>query len=234
MKALCKLQSSVLGLIAASLTFSASLSIADDRKPAATPEDDKALLKVLPFPDIKGDFERAILCAGIVKTNGKMEGGGCYVVQPGDEVYAQAVAQGLKKARWLPASIDGKQVAVYLQYRVLFVQKGEDRRVALLLNPGYEENVEAYGASHVAAQRVLTREEWQKVCPNYTRFSVLAKAHVSFEGVPSSVSVSEGAGLPISENCREAIEHTLRTSIYIPALAEGEPVPSTYTEPFGN
>lgn len=224
----------MIALVAASLTFAVSLSMADEREPAATSEDEKALLKVLPFPDIKGDFERAVSCAGIVKTNGKMEGGGCYVVQPGDEVYAQAVAQGLKKARWMPASIDGEKVDVYLQYRVLFVQKGEDRRIGLLLNPGYEENVEAYGAQHVGAQRILTREEWQKVCPNYTRFSVLARAHVSFEGVPSSVSVSEGAGLPISENCREAIAETIRTSIYIPALADGEPVPSTYTEPFGN
>ncbi|MDH4107547.1 MAG: hypothetical protein OEW35_04475 [Gammaproteobacteria bacterium] len=216
------------------LALCASQAALAERLPAGMIEGDKALLQQLGFPDIKGDFERAIVCAGIVKTNGKMDGGGCYVIQPGDEVYAGAVSQALKKARWTPASIDGKKVEIYFQYRVLFVQKGEDRKVGLLPNPGHAENVEAYGPQHVAAQRVLTGEAWQKVCPNYAQFSVLAKAHVSFEGVPSSISVSEGAGLPITDNCRRAITDTLNQSLYIPAMVDGEAVPSTYTEPFGN
>jgi len=220
--------------LVALLVLAAALPAAAERQPAGMIEDEKSLLQVLGFPDIKGDFERAIVCAGIVKTNGKMDGGGCYVVQPGDEVYVGAISQALKKARWVPATIDGKAVEAYLQYRVLFVQKGEDRRVGFLPNPGYIENVEAYGPKHIAAQRVVGKEGWQKVCPNYAKFSVLAKAHVSFEGVPSSISVSDGAGLPISDTCRQAIIDTLERSQYIPATVDGETVPSTYTEPFGN
>jgi len=226
-------QTAALSLLAL-LAFTAAVPAFAQRQPAGMVEDDKSLLNVLGFPDIKGDFERAIVCAGIVKTNGKMDGGGCYVIQPGDEVYVGAISQALKKARWLPAVIDGKAVEAYLQYRVLFVQKGEDRRVGFLPNPGYVENVEAYGPKHSAAQRVVGKENWQKVCPNYAKFSVLAKAHVSFEGVPSSISVSDGAGLPISDTCRQAIIDTLQRSLYIPATADGETVPSTYTEPFGN
>ena len=216
------------------LALTAAEPASAQRQPAGMVEDDKSLLNILGFPDIKGDFERAIVCAGIVMTNGKMDGGGCYVIQPGDEVYVGAISQALKKARWLPAVIDGKAVQAYLQYRVLFVQKGEDRRVGFLPNPGYVENVEAYGPKHIAAQRVVGKENWQKVCPNYAKFSVLAKAHVSFEGVPSSASVSDGAGLPISDTCRRAIIDTLQRSLYIPATVDGETVPSTYTEPFGN
>ena len=96
------------------------------------------------------------------------------------------------------------------------------------------ENVEAYGAAHVAAQRVFGPEDWQKACPRQANFTVLVKANVDFEGRASAASVTHANGLEITEKCRQAIIDTVVTSRYVPAHADGEAVTSTFVEPFGN
>lgn len=204
------------------------------RIPAGFESGERALDALIEFPELRGDADQTIVCAGILKKNGKLDQAGCYVLQPGDEIYAAAVAKALRKSRFTPASVDGREMDVVFQYRARFRQQGEERSIFLYANPGYSENLDAYGPDHVAAQRSMTRERWQKACPQHSKFTVMAKAHVSHEGIPSSISVSEGSGLPVTQKCRDAIAATLAESVYVPAMADGEPVPSTYVEPFGN
>lgn len=220
----------------AGLASSFGSPAAAERVPAGFGAGEDSLHTLIEFPELKGDSDHTIVCAAVVRDSGKPEQdqSGCYVVQPGDEIYVAAVGKALRKARFTPASIDGRTVDVYLQFRVRFRQAGEEREIMLYPNPGYPENVQYYGDDHVAAQRSIGREDWMKACPQHSRFTVIAKAHISFEGIPSAISIGDGSGLPITEKCRAGILRTLEQSLYTPAMDDGETVPSTYIEPFGN
>ena len=123
---------------------------------------------------------------------------------------------------------------VVFQYRVQFIKKGDEEAIRLVANPGYKENVDAYGVDHVAAQRVWQKETWYSACPRQANFLVLARANVDYDGRPGAASFEHVSGLPITEKCRAALEQNLLNSRFIPAHADGEPVPSTYVEPFGS
>ena len=202
--------------------------------PAQFSDGEKSLKALIEFPELRGDAKVAISCIGLLKDNGKLDSHGCYQVNPGDETFIAAIYKAAKKARLQPAVIDGKRVDVVFQYRVQFVQQGEDKGVQLVANPGHAENVEAYGSSHVAAQRVYGKDSWDDACPKQAKFIVLARANVDFDGTPGAVSVQHLNGINITEKCEQAIVDTILASRFIPAFADNEAVPSTFLEPFGN
>ena len=195
---------------------------------------EKSLAELIEFPELRGDASVAIFCTALLKGNGKLDSNGCYQQNPGDEAFIAAIYKASRKARLRPATFDGKPVEVVFQYRVQFTQKGEEKSLRFVANPGYEENVLAYGADHVAAQRLYGKELWEKACPRHAKFTVLVKANVDFDGTASAASVTSATGLNVTEKCSQAIIETVESSRYVPAYADGEPVPSTFIEPFGN
>ena len=197
-------------------------------------DNDRSIKNFISFPDIRGDSAATISCSGIIKKNGKLNNSGCYIKKPGDEVYVIEINKAAKKSRFIPATHNGKSLITYFQYLVHFIQQGESKEIYFYPNPGYKENIEAYGIEHFAAQRSIGKENWQKLCPRHQRFTVWVKAHVNEIGQQSNVSLTKGSGLQISEKCRKAIEETINSSIFIPANYKGVTVPSTYIEPFGN
>lgn len=207
---------------------------AAERLPATFEHPDKSLQSLIEFPELRGDTSATLLCASQVSSSGKMKENGCYVNAAGDEVFIKAIVTAAKKARMTPARIDGKAIPVYVQYRVEFKKAGDEQLVRIMNNPGLEENVEAYGDEHIAAQRGLTSEQWLKICPKQVHFSVLAKAHVAADGKQSSIGISPGDSVSITARCTDAIMSTLRESTFTPAYADGEAVPSSFIEPFGN
>lgn len=207
---------------------------AQQHTPADFGDGEKSLGKLIEFPELRGDTSVAISCIGLLEKNGKLEKHGCYRRNPGDETFAASIYSVIKKARLVPAVYDGKPATVVFQYRAQFVQKGEDKEINFVANPGYAENVEAYGHEHVAAQRLFGKEGWGKSCPRQAKFVVLVKANVDYDGTPGAVSVTHAEGIPITQKCEQAIIDTIVTSRFIPAMADGEAVPSTFVEPFGN
>ncbi len=212
----------------------AGKSGAQEYAPANFSGGEKSLSELIEFPELRGDASVTISCLGLLERSGKLDKHGCYVRNPGDETFVAAIYKAVKKARLVPAVYDGKPATVVFQYRVQFVQKGEDKEINFAANPGYAENVEAYGHEHVAAQRLFSKEAWQKACPKQARFFVLVKANVDFDGTPGAVSVTHGDGIPITGKCQQAIIDDVLNSRFIPAMADGEAVPSTFIEPFGN
>src|SRR5690606_5975175 len=101
-------------------------------------------------------------------------------------------------------------------------------------NPGVQENIDAYGEDHVAAPRVVGKEPWQAACPKSAAYPASLKAHVAPDGTPSNPSLTHGGGRNPPPARQEAIVETRASSLFFPALAGGEPVPSAYVEPFGN
>lgn len=198
----------------------------------ATGED--SLTQRIEFPELRGDTTATIRCAARIQANGRMKDNGCASTTPSDQVFIAPINKAARKARLTPAVADKRNLEVYLQYRVEFIKKGDDETINVYPNPGVQENVEAYGADHVAAQRAIGKEEWQGICPGRAQYLVWLKAHVAEDGTASNLSLTHGGGLKPPPRCEEAILSSAGNSLFFPALADGEPVPSTYVEPYGN
>jgi hypothetical protein len=214
----------------------ASFSAWAEYRPASfdVEEEKRSFADLLEFPDISGDVSVMMMCASQIATSGKMTETGCMIRNNGEVVFGKAIQAAAKKARVTPAEINGKEYKVYLQFRVEFIKEGDSKRIHVWSNPGDAENIEAYGDEYVAAQRVIGKEPWMKVCPARAQFALTARAHVSVEGVASSVSLNYGYGIVPTGNCQQAIIDTIVQSAFTPAMADGEPVPSAFVEPFGN
>ena len=204
--------------------------------PAGFAAAEKMLDQLIKFPEAAASstMDRMLTCQGILKASGKMTQAGCFVKEFTDEPYVAAVNKAVKKARFRPAVYNGKKIGVYFQYRIRFTRKDDEQHITLYANQAYPENLDAYGEDHIAAQRGVMREKWQKYCPSQARFIALARAHVAADGRQSSVKVTHGSGIPINNKCNKAIVETIEQSVFIPAYADGEAVPSSYLEAFGD
>jgi hypothetical protein len=220
-------------LVCGSLLFASHAALAE-RTAAQFGTGEDTLERLIEFPELRGDTTAVLRCAARVQTNGGMKDNGCYVESPADQVFVDPINKAARKARLVPATAEGREYEVYLQYRVRFVKAGDEATVNVWLNPGITENIEAYGEDHVAAQRAIGKEKWQDICPERAEYLVWLKAHVAHDGTQSNMSLAHGAGLNPSPRCQQAILETVGESLFFPALADGEPVPSSYVEPFGN
>lgn len=205
-----------------------------ERTAALLGSGEDSLQKLIKFPELRGDTTATIRCAARVQDNGKMKDNGCAATSPADHVFTEPINKAARKARLIPAQADGRKMEIYFQYRVEFVKKGDESVVNVYPNPGVQENVEAYGPDHVAAQRAIGKEKWQDVCPERAAYLVWLKAHVSEDGTPGNLSLTHGGGIRPTPRCQEAILESAEASVFFPALSDGEPVPSTYVEPYGN
>lgn len=213
---------------------SMTTAAAGDRQPARIGDGERSLASLIRFPELKGDTTVMLRCAVRVRDDGEMKDNGCYVDSPADQLFISEINKAARKARLVPASIDGKRREIYFQYRVEFAKKGEEQTVTVYENPGVQENIDAYGIDHVAAQRAIGKERWQEECPSRAQYLVWLKAHVAPDGQQSSLSLTHGSGITPTPRCQQAILDSVSGSLFFPALHAGEPVPSTYVEPFGN
>lgn len=224
-------------MMSAALLALASAGSAQDMRPADFdhPEEKRQLLRLIEWPEIKGDIEVILSCFSQIKKSGKMDNTGCYLQNNYDEPFVYSINQAARKARLNPAIIDGDPQEIYLQFQVKFVAKGEERDIFFILNPGYEENVNAYGFGHIAGQRVIGKNEpWNDACPQRAHYAVWIRAYLGVDGVADSPTVDHADGILPTTACQNAIKQTILQSRYTPAYADGEPVPSTFVEAFTN
>lgn len=225
-------------LIGVYLAFATTLCVGDELMRPANfdhAEDKRRMDKLIQWPEIKGDISIVMNCFSQIDKNGKMEHTGCFLLNNYDEPFMMAISQAAKKARMNPAIIDGKPRKIFLQFRVEFIAEGEQRAIHYYLNPGYEENVKAYGFEHVAGQRAIgDNEPWREACPKRAQYSVWVRAYLGEDGRADSPSIQHADGIMPTTACLDAIEQTIIASRYTPTLADGEPVPSTFVEFFSN
>lgn len=196
--------------------------------------DERHIIKFFQLPEIRGDYSVMLRCFATIEKKGKMKDVGCFNSTEAEFALMQALQKAAKKARLTPALIDGKPRMIYLQFRAQFVGKGDDHKVALFLNPAEPENIEEYGEHHVAAQRVIGKEPWQKICPSRASWLIFARAHVDVDGKGSSVDLAHGGGIVPTGPCQQSIIDTIIASEYVPTMVDGEAVPSTFIEAFSN
>lgn len=243
------------------LVFTSLVVSAQENRPATFDykDNEKQLQNLIIFPkEVTGKVALVLSCVSRIQPNGKMDDTGCYQTNQYEQAFASSVLKAARKARMNPAIVNGKAQEIYLQFRVEFIRekalpkkdddKGDKKKkkkeeeepvdvgraVHLYLNPGYEENVLEYGYEHIAGQRVIGKEPWQDICPSRAKFSLWVRAFLSEEGIAASPTIEFGNGIRPVADCLDAIENTIITSQYAPAMAEGVPVPSTYIEIFGN
>jgi len=187
------------------------------------------------FPEVQGNVSLILSCFSQVQASGKMEQTACYIKDQYDRPYSDAVTKAAKKARMNPAIMGGKERAVFLQFRVEFIAEGEQRSIHFYLNPGYEENVKAYGYDHIAGQRAIGKKEaWMETCPKRAQYAVWVRAYLGEDGKTDNPTVVHADGIMPTAPCQDAIKQTILDSQYTPAYAGGEAVPSTYVEIFTN
>jgi len=194
----------------------------------------KRLATRIEFPEVKGNATAMIHCFTQVSKSGKMESTGCYAQDNFESAFAAAIMKAAKRSSMTPAIIEGKKQKVYVQFRVEFIAEGEDRKIYIYSNPANAENIEAYGYEHIAAQRAIGKEGWQEVCPQRAMYLVIAKAFVGEDGRASHVTLEHLNGIRPTLDCQNAIRASILESPFTPALADGQPVPSTYVESYGN
>ncbi len=197
-------------------------------------EVEKRLVNRIEFPDVSGKVSAMISCFSQIEKSGRMKETGCYMKDNFDQQFVAAIIKAAKKAYMTPAIIDGEKQKIYMQFRAEFIADGDDRQIHLYPNPGYIENVDAYGPDHVAGQRAIGKEAWQKVCPQRARYMVLVRAFLGEDGHTENPSVERLSGIMPTPDCQAAIEETILNSVFTPAMADGYPVPSTFVETFGN
>ena len=219
----------LIALLVATCTAQAQLQPAT----LGDPEAERYFLKHIGFPETQGDASVTISCLAIVKGSGRLKDTQCFIKDNWDPDFAQSIEQAAKKAELSPAHMDDKTRTVGILFQVVFLKKGDDRSITLLLNPGMEEMVEAYGKGHISAQRVMGKEDWGKKCPKHAKWLVYAQSHVDESGVASSVELGHGSGIIPTGPCQQAIIDTTTSSEFAPAMVDGVAVPSVYIEPFG-
>ncbi len=201
---------------------------------------DRRLSNLIRWPkDIKGKTSLILTCFGIIKANGKMEMPNCIAPNSFEKVFTTEIMKASKKARLNPAIIDGRSKSVFLQFRVEFnaevVNKEEQHRIDIHLNPGYEENIKAYGYDHVAGQRVIRKKEaFQDACPKHARYVVWVLAFLGETGKAENARVEHSDGIMPTSTCQDALKLTVMSSQFTPAMADGVAVPSTFVELFSN
>lgn len=225
-------------VLATALLVMVGMAEAQDMRPASLdhPEKKRNLVALIEWPEIKGNVSVMLSCVALAQANGKLKDHGCYTKDNFDGPFAEAVNKAVRKARVIPAIVNGRERTIYLQYRLEFIAEGEERSIHVYLNPGYAENVEAYSYDHIAGQRVTSgkNEPWQDACPERAKYAVWVRAYLGEDGKAASPSIVHASGVIPVARCQEAIKQTIVQSLYTPALADGVPVPSTFVELFGN
>ena len=209
---------------------------ADDMRPAnfEQVESKRRLAERIEFPEMTRDATVIIHCNSQISASGKMTKTGCYTKDNFDTAFAAAIMKAAKKALLSPAVVGGKARKIYLQFRVEFIAEGEKRDIYVYRNPGHAENIEAYGYDYVAAQRVVGKEPWQKICPQRARYLLRLKAFVGEDGQSASPNLEKVSGIIPTLDCQNAIKDTILSSLFTPAMADGYPVPSAFVELFSN
>jgi hypothetical protein len=197
-------------------------------------ESKKRLVTRIEFPEMKNNAGVMVHCFSQITSGGKMNDTGCFSASSQEIPFAAAVMKAANKASMTPAVIDGKRRKVYVQFRVEFIAKDDDRRIYVYANPGNAENIEAYGYDHIAPQRTIGDETWQKICPKRASYMLLARAFVGEDGQASHPSLEYVNGITPTIDCQNAIKQTIVQSLFTPGMDDGVPVPSAFVESFGN
>lgn len=209
------------------LSFVNTVHAEDIYSPAGFTDAPESLQNKIKFPSTESDIELRISCDALLSRVGNFRSNYCFL-KPGSKIlkYEDAIHRASKGSRIKAASINGRSQAVWFQYTVEFIKRGDREVINAYLNHGHE--IAKYGRDYSAAQRYRNGSRGLSLrCDSFTNLWV--KATINSKGIPADVSVLGGMG---RNRCRKSLANLILKGRYIPAMHEGIPVESVYTDSF--
>ena len=105
------------------LIFAGTAWPAEGSRPASFdhPEPDRQFAKVIVFPrEVKGKVELVLDCVARIQPSGRLKDTGCYSENQYEQAFTSQVIKASKRARMIPALVNGKPYETYMQFRIAF------------------------------------------------------------------------------------------------------------------
>lgn len=207
------------------LANSSHSSGAADR-PGGFREDRRSLESYIEYPEGLPAGNYVLFCAGDLLENGRLRSVTCHSGTSQHEKLMRAIrriAERAENMRLSPAQLDGKRARVWFNFSVLFAESGLVKVV-----PNHLLNATQYGFNYTSAQRG-TRGHPFPSCGRTTL--LIGRVEIDADGTARNANVAISDEVE-SDRCHESVRRVLEESRYIPAMADGKFVPSTYEEIF--
>ncbi|MFL0810485.1 MAG: energy transducer TonB [Agarilytica sp.] len=192
---------------------------------------DKSLQSRIIFPEWEGDITVTLRCdAGVHKFGTIKKENFCFTKNDEYQVFAKAVMDAAEYSKLEPALVKGKRKSIWFQYLVTFHKK--DGKKMIVLYPNYGLDMDKYGPYYTSAQRYSSGVRTYFNRCRLLNTNIWVKAKIDEFGKAHDVEAisSEKGG----ERCAKNIAYKLKKGKFIPAMNDGKPVPSLYTESFFN
>lgn len=202
-------------------------SFATDYTPAKFGNAESVLAKQITLPTSLGEGVKtvAVYCQADVLSTGDLNNVNCYENSPLVSMQA-STESALKSATFSPARIDGKNIPVRMQFRVVYSVTGTQAPIVLLPNLGTLQS--QYGVNYYAPQERLDQGDWyaqysSKARGDAKRFFANSKvtrvmANVEADGMVESVNTIEAAARKKAD--ADTIETALKKTQFIPGFVE--------------
>lgn len=209
------------------LTCIAPAYAGDVYSPVVFTDAPESLQNKIKFPKTESDIALRISCDAYISRAGNFLSNYCFL-KLGDKIfnYENAIHRATKGSRIKPASVNGRSKAVWFQYTVEFIKEGDKEIINVYPNHGHE--IARYGNKYSSAQRYkIGSGSLFSRCDRFTNLWI--KATIDSKGVPRNVTVIGGMG---RNRCKKYLAKLFLKGRYIPAMHEGLPVESQYTDSF--
>lgn len=196
---------------------------ADDKLvPAKLGTGEQSLQQLIQFPSWRGDATISILCGARLAADGEFVDTYCWGFDNRKFYYIREIQKAADDARATPATLNGKNKAVWLQYSVDFRKVGDDRSVKVYPNWGF--NRETHGTDYISPQLYDAPKRSMR-CRKDMSFTV--SMHIDEAGAIHDPEIVSGKA---NDRCREKFSEFVKQAKYIPASLDGKPVSVKYVD----
>lgn len=169
-----------------------------------------------------------IHCEGSIRKNGRVDIFLCYTNDKPNRALVNSVVRAARRARFVPATRDGRTAAVYMVVMVRIDITDQGPLVLAVPNNGVD--AERYGLLYSAPQR-FNEFIWNASAPTHLENGILLwqKIRVDEYGRVLEYEVTNPSG--VAQYFVTRIEQQIERMEFMPGYFEGKPVPMLYVEP---
>lgn len=191
-------------------------------------EGDRSMQNLIEFPDLDGDIEITVTCAGHATAKGRLKNGRCSAPNDPSLKFTMAISRRFNASRLIPATVNGRAEEVDFQFVVIFKKEGETKSIDIY--PHNMKNVDRLGLDYIGAQRYSVHP-WPDRCGTLNRDDLIMEvAIVSALGQARDFDIL-AANFGLNATCREGFASYLKNGKWIPASYEGAFVESVWANP---
>lgn len=167
-------------------------------------------------------------CEGSIRKNGRVDIFLCYTNDKPNRPLVNAVVRAAHRAKFVPATRDGKNAAVYMVVMVRIDITDQGALVLAVPNNGVD--AQRYGLFYSAPQR-FNEFTWNSggLTSRAPGILVWQKIRVDEHGKVLEYEVTNPSG--VAQFFITRIEHQIERMDFMPGYFEGKPVPMLYVEP---